>query len=341
MNELHVRLRPLNSLVVYENNARTHSNAQTAQVAASIKEFGWTNPILVGADNVIIAGHARLAAARSLRMTEIPVIVLSHLSEAQRRALVLADNQLALNAGWDEDLLRTELRSLQADDFDVDLVGFDDAELATLLANEGAFTGYADEDAVPEFSETPISVAGDLWVLGDHRVLCGDATEKTDIERLMDGGLANMVFCDPPYNVDYQGGPERYGGKRRKIANDDLGNEFADFLRKACVNMLAVTRGSVYICMSSSELHTLQKAFKDAGGHWSTFVIWAKDRFTRTARRWLHESLDVHREIAEVEALLLAGHEDLRGLCLALSDWSAALRLIERARRRNDQGDNQ
>ena len=117
-------------------------------------------------------------------------------------------------------------------------------------------------------------------MLGDHRVLCGDATQMADIERLMAGGLADMVFCDPPYNVDYQRRPERFSQRRRKIANDDLGNEFADFLRRACVNMLSVTKGSVYICMSSSELHTLQKAFKDGGGHWSTFVIWAKDRFT-------------------------------------------------------------
>jgi len=279
MNELQVRLYPIDQLIPYQKNARTHSEEQIAQIAASIQEFGWTNPILVGPDNVVIAGHARLAAAKKLRMAEVPVIVLGHLTEAQRRVLVIADNQLALGAGWDEAMLRVELRALQAEDFDLDLVGFGELELAELLAND-EYGGHTDEDAVPEINETPISLPGDLWLLGDHRVLCGDATQMDSIEKVMGGGLADMVFCDPPYNVDYQGGPERHSRKRKAIANDDLGSAFGTFLSQACTNLLAVTKGSIYICMSSSELHTLQKAFTEAGGHWSTFVIWAKNRFT-------------------------------------------------------------
>src|SRR6266852_3975691 len=162
MNELQVRLCPVDQLVPYQKNARTHSEEQIAQIAASIQEFGWTNPILVGPDNVVIAGHARLAAAKKLAMTEVPIIVLGHLTEAQRRALVIADNQLALNAGWDTDLLRVELLALQAEDFDLDLVGFGESELAELLANNDDYAGHTDEDAVPETPEIAVSVPGDL-----------------------------------------------------------------------------------------------------------------------------------------------------------------------------------
>jgi len=282
MNTLQVELRPVSALVPYEKNARTHSDEQIAQIAASIEEFGWTNPILVDADYVIIAGHARLLAAKKLCMTEVPVIVLGHLTEKQRRALVIADNQLALGAGWDEDTLRVELRALQAEDFDLDLLGFGESELAELLASDGDYTGHTDEDAVPEESEIAVSVPGDLWLLGDHRVYCGDSTQMEAIEKVMGGGLADMAFCDPPYGVAYGSSAKtRRERERRKIANDDLGDaEFDEFLRKASANILSVTKGAVYICMSSSELHTLQKAFAAAGGHWSTFVIWAKDRFT-------------------------------------------------------------
>ena len=165
-----------------------------AQVAASIVEFGWTNPILVGADGVIIAGHARLAAARKLRMAEVPVIVLDHLSETQRRALVLADNRLALSAGWDEEMLRVELESLKEDAFDLDLVGFTDEELEELLRDpEATHDGLTDEDAVPDEQERAVTVPGDVWILGEHRLLCGDATQMADIEKVLAGGLADMV----------------------------------------------------------------------------------------------------------------------------------------------------
>ena len=176
LRDLIVERWKVDRLIPYIRNARTHTEEQVAQVAASIAEFGWTNPILVGADGVIIAGHARLLAARKLRMTEVPVIVLDHLSETQRRALVLADNRLALDAGWDEEMLRVELESIRDDGFDLDLLGFTDDELEDLLQDpEEAHAGNTDDDAVPETPETAVTVPGDVWILGEHRLLCGDA----------------------------------------------------------------------------------------------------------------------------------------------------------------------
>ena len=282
MTNLQVVTWPVEKLIPYARNARTHSAEQVAQVAASIAEFGWTNPILAGADGIVIAGHARLLAARKLGMTEVPVIVLDHLTESQRRALVLADNRLALNAGWDEEMLRVEMAALDEDGFNLELVGFTDEEIEGLLRDpEEVNAGNTDDDAVPETPETAITVPGEVWILGAHRLLCGDATQMGDVEKVLAGGLADMVFCDPPYNVNYGATmKDKLRGKKRKIANDDLGQDFEQFLRDACVNILAVTKGAVYICMSSSELHTLQKAFREAGGHWSTFVIWAKNTFT-------------------------------------------------------------
>ena len=277
IRKLAVQAWPIEKLLPYGRNARTHSEEQVTQVAASIVEFGWTNPILVGADGVIIAGHARLAAARKLGIAEVPVIVLDHLTDTQRRALILADNRLALNAGWDEEMLRVELASLKESDFNLDLVGFSNEELEEYLSDPAeTTTGLTDEDAVPEEPVQPVTKLGDVWLLGDHRLLCGDATQMAAVEKVLAGGSADMVFCDPPYSVSYVGKSKR----KLTIKNDDLGAGFYDFLRDACVNMLAVTTGAIYICMSSSELHTLYQAFTDAGGHWSTFVIWAKHHFT-------------------------------------------------------------
>ena len=282
MTNLQVVTWPVEKLIPYARNARTHSDDQVAQIAASIAEFGWTNPILAGADGIVIAGHARLLAARKLRMTEVPVIVLDHLTESQRRALVLADNRLALNAGWDEEMLRVELVALEEEGFNLDVVGFTEDEIEDLLRDpEEGHAGNTDDDAVPETPETAVTVAGDVWILGDHRLLCGDATQMDSVEKVMAGGLADMVFTDPPYNVNYGATmKDKLRGKKRKIANDNLGQDFEQFLRDACGNILAVTKGAIYVCMSSSELHTLQKAFREAGGHWSTFVIWAKNTFT-------------------------------------------------------------
>jgi DNA modification methylase len=174
-------------------------------------------------------------------------------------------------------MLRVELASLQEDGFDLDIVGFTDEELEDLLRDpEETRDGVTDEDAVPDEQDTAITVPGDVWVLGDHRLLCGDATSMDAIQTVLAGGLADMVFTDPPYNVDYVGKT----AKKLTIGNDALGGKFYDFLREACTNVLAVTKGAIYICMSSSELHTLFRAFTDAGGHWSTFVIWAKHHFT-------------------------------------------------------------
>jgi DNA modification methylase len=282
MSELQVRSWPVEKLIPYARNARTHSAEQVAQVAASIAEFGWTNPILAGADGIVIAGHARLLAARKLGMTKVPVIVLDHLTESQRRALVLADNRLALNAGWDEEMLSVEMAALDEDGFNLEVVGFTDEEIEGLLRDpEEVHAGNTDDDAVPETPETAITVPGDIWLLGQHRLLCGDSIQMESVEKVLAGGLADMVFCDPPYNVNYGATmKDKLRGKKRKIANDDLGQDFEQFLRDASVNMLAVTKGAIYVCMSSSEIHTLQRVFREAGGHWSTFVVWAKNTFT-------------------------------------------------------------
>ena len=271
---------PLQCLIPYARNARTHEEDQVAQIASSIAEFGFVNPILVGSDNVIIAGHGRLMAAQQLGLNEVPVIVLAHLSEAQRRALVIADNKIAENAGWDEELLKLELADLKDIGFDLDLIGFSDTELDQLLDDvEG--TGDSDEDSVPEVEPVPVSQSGDLWLLGNHRLLCGDSTNAQDLAQLMDGGLADMVFTDPPYNVDYgNNAKDKMRGKDRRILNDNLGADFYAFLKTALSNMLTVTKGACYVAMSSSELDTLQKAFRDAGGKWSTFIVWAKNTFT-------------------------------------------------------------
>jgi DNA modification methylase len=277
LRNLQIQIWPVDRLLPYVRNARTHTDEQVAQVAASMRQFGWTNPILVGSDNIIIAGHARLAAARKLGLAEVPVIVLDHLSEADRRALVLADNKIATNAGWDDEMLRVELESLKAADYDLELVGFSREELDAILVDpEQTNAGQSEDDAAPEAQETAVTVAGDVWVMGDHRLLCGDATMLADVEKVMAGGLADMTFTDPPYGVAYEGKTAR----KLKIQNDKLGGKFYDFLRDASTNMLAVCKGAIYICMSSSELHTLYQAFADAGGHWSTFVIWAKHHFT-------------------------------------------------------------
>ena len=281
MTELKVERWPLDRLVPYARNARTHSDEQVAQIAASIADFGFNNPVLVDERGEIIAGHGRVLAARKLGLAEAPVIVLAHLSEAQRRAFRLADNRIALNAGWDEALLREELVALREADFDLDVTGFDLDEIERLLAEPDAAEADAADEAVPDVAEDAVTRPGDLWVLGPHRLLCGDATVLADVERALGGVLADMTFGDPPYNVDYgSSAKDRMRGKRRKILNDNLGEGFAGFLYDACVNILSVTKGAVYLCMSSSELHTLQTAFARAGGHWSTFVIWAKNTFT-------------------------------------------------------------
>lgn len=274
---------PIDKLIPYARNARQHSDAQIAQIAASIAEFGFTNPILAGSDGVIVAGHGRLAAARKLGLATVPVVVLEHLTPTQRRALVLADNRLAELATWDDALLRIELEALQDDGFDLDLTGFDADALAELLADEEPqIEGRTEDDAIPEMPEEPVSRPGDVWRLGPHRLVCGDATTAEAYAQLFpDGERADMVFTDPPYNVNYaNSAKDKLRGKHRPILNDALGEGFYDFLYDALALIMAHTRGAIYVAMSSSELDTLQAAFRAAGGHWSTFIIWAKNTFT-------------------------------------------------------------
>ena len=257
----HIEPRPVDQLVSYVNNARTHSKKQIRQIAASIREFGFVNPILIGPDNRIVAGHARLLAARKLGMQEVPVIILEHLTEAQCSALVLADNQLALNAGWDEELLRAELAALAKEEFALELIGFDDAELKRLLAAQEAAQGLTDPDAAPPLPAVAVSRPSDLWVLGEHRLLCGDAAKRTDVDAVLSGETAAMVFTDPP---------EGTHAETEQV-------KFAESLRQACTRLLEVCRGAIYICTPSPDLC---QAFIKAGGHQETLLIWAKHRLT-------------------------------------------------------------
>jgi DNA modification methylase len=269
-------------LIPYARNAKQHSDGQVAQIAASIREFGWGAPILIDGQNNVIAGHGRLLAARKLGMTEVPVVPMDHLTDTQRRALILADNKIGENASWEDELLGIELAELKDSGFDLGLTGFSQEEWEALIAGEEATKdGLTDEDAVPEVTENPISKTGDIWILGEHKLLCGDATKAEDYKALLGNELVDMTFTDPPYNVNYANtAKDKMRGKNRPIMNDNLGEDFGRFLLDACTNILTHTKGAVYIAMSSSELDTLQSAFRGAGGRWSTFIIWAKNTFT-------------------------------------------------------------
>lgn len=260
-----IERRSVGRLTAYARNVRTHPRSQIDQIAASIQAFGFVNPILIGPDDVIIAGHARLQAARQAGLNEVPVIMLAHLSTAQRRALVIADNQLAMNAGWDEELLRAELAALVKDDIDVELLGFDDGELARLLAaEEEPATALRDPERIPAPRQRTVTVPGDLWRLGDHRMLCADPTGTAAIQTVLGDGFADMVFTDP-------GAIESDENAKRQIPFDDL-------LQSACSQILAVCRGAIYVCISPSESHMLYRAFLDAGGHCSGFIVWWTQR---------------------------------------------------------------
>ncbi|WP_295496889.1 site-specific DNA-methyltransferase [uncultured Ralstonia sp.] len=275
-------MRPVEALIPYARNAKRHSDTQVAQIAASIREFGWGAPILVDGQNNVIAGHGRLLAARKLGMTEVPVVPMDHLTDTQRRALILADNKIGENAAWDEDLLGLELAELNAAGFNLALAGFTPEEWDALIAgDEASKEGLTDENEAPEVETEPVSRPGDLWLLGEHKLLCGDATQAEPYRTLLGEELADMVFTDPPYNVNYANtAKDKLRGTNRPILNDNLGEAFEAFLTAACQNLLEVTKGAVYIAMSSSELDTLQSAFRAAGGRWSTFIIWAKNTFT-------------------------------------------------------------
>lgn len=277
------------SLIPYARNSRTHSDEQVAQVAASIKEFGFTNPVLVDQDGMIIAGHGRTLAAQRLQMKEVPCLRLSHLSEAQKRAYVIADNKLALNAGWDDELLAVELRDLKDSDFDLSLTGFGDDELADLLA-EALEEGLTDEDSVPEAPETPVTVPGDIWVLGKHRLMCGDATSIENLEKLCEGQLVDMWLTDPPYNVAYEGKTK----DALTIKNDEMGNDdFRQFLRDSYTAADAVMKpGAVfYIWHADSEGYNFRGAAFDIEWTIRQCLIWKKQTMVmgRQDYHWQHE----------------------------------------------------
>jgi DNA modification methylase len=274
----HIELWLIDRLIPFARNPRTHSDAQVAQIAASIAEFGFNNPILVDTKAGILAGHGRLLAARKLGLKEVPVIILDHLSDAQKRAYIIADNQLALTGGWNEELLRVELAALQEEGFNTDLIGFDDEELARLLAAQDAADGLTDEDAVPELPETPVSTTADVWILGNHKLLVNDATDQEAVARLMTTEAADLIFTDLPYNVDYEG----YTKDRLKIKGDRMSApDFKQFLEAAFRSCrLAVKPGaSLYVCHSSSWQREFQNALESAGFEVRCQIIWAKNTF--------------------------------------------------------------
>ena len=281
MTPMQIEYRPVASLIPHARNAKQHSDAQVAQIAASIREFGWGAPVIVDGKNNIVAGHGRVLAARKLGMTDVPVVPMAHLTDIQRRALILADNKIGENASWENELLGLELAELQAAGFDLELTGFSEDEWNDLIDGDGSKDGLTDDDAVPEVTKDAVTKLGDVWLLGEHKVICGDATKAEDYKALLGDELADMTVTDPPYNVNYANtAKDKMRGTHRPIMNDNMGADFSAFLLLACQNILAVTKGAVYIAMSSSELDTLQAAFRAAGGKWSTFVIWAKNTFT-------------------------------------------------------------
>jgi DNA modification methylase len=257
------------ALIPYAKNSRTHDDAQVAQIAASIKEFGWTNPILIDGDKGIIAGHGRLMAARKLKMDKVPVIELSGMTDAQKKAYVIADNRLALNAGWDNAMLTIELKDLEDEGFDLSLTGFDDAELDALLNPIEETEGLTDEDAVPDVPEEPKTKLGDIYILGNHRLMCGDSTSIDAVDDLMQADKADMVFTDPPYGVDYKG-----------ISNDSR-DGLEDLLRGAFANYFGHSKsGAAIYCFHSDRCaDVFHKVFREFF-HFSSMVIWAKNSLT-------------------------------------------------------------
>jgi len=256
-------------LIPYARNTRTHTDQQVNQIVASIKEFGFTNPVLIDEENMIIAGHGRVMAANKLKLKKIPTVSLTHLTEAQKRAYTIADNRLALNAGWDEDMLRIELQDLDSLDFDIGLLGFDEMEIDSLLS--GLNDGLTDEDAVPDLPEEPTAKLGDLWLLGEHRLLCGDSTSIDAVDKLMDGNKADMVFTDPPYGVSFNG----RSGKFDVIKNDNLrDSEFVDFIDGFLSTLEVVNSNTYYICCNWAFYGVLQLKLKP-----KACIVWAKNVF--------------------------------------------------------------
>lgn len=274
------------SLIPYARNARTHSDMQVAQIAASIKEFGFLNPIVIAEDNTILCGHGRLMAAQKLGLKKVPCVKESHLTETQRRAFIIADNKLSLNAGWDNELLSVELTELQGADFDLDLLGFDEKELSQLF-DEGNEIQEDEFDVETELTKPTFSKLGDIWSLGRHRLVCGDSTKEETYKSLMGKKKANLVMTDPPYNVDYQ-------GSAGKIKNDNMeSDKFYQFLFDAFVNMeqAMASDASIYVFHADTEGLNFRKAFTDAGFYLSGCCIWKKPSLVlgRSPYQWQHE----------------------------------------------------
>jgi len=266
MADLKIEYLLATDLVPYENNSRTHSQQQVDQIKRSMTEFGFTNPILIDEHNGIIAGHGRLQAAQELNIKLVPTILLKGLTKAQRKAYVIADNQLALNAGWDLDALTEELLTLKDVDYDLSLLGFDDNFLGNVLSE--VVEGQTDEDAVPEVPEVPVTVEGDVWILGKHRLMCGDSTSIDAVEKLMDGQKADMVFTDPPYNIDYQG----VSDKRDKIKNDKMSDaDFLDFLTQSIMSC-----ETMYVCCSWQYAHLFKQAMENMARKPKAMIVWNK-----------------------------------------------------------------
>lgn len=261
---------PVDSLIPYARNSRTHSDDQVSKIAASIKEFGFLNPVIVDGESGIVAGHGRVMAAKKLGMDEVPVIEADHLTEAQRRAYVIADNRLALDAGWDDEMLRVEFAELEGLGFDLELTGFTMDEIKA-LEPEQLTEGLTDEDAVPEVPEQPVTVLGDVWVLGRHRLMCGDSTSIDAVERLMAGQKADMVFTDPPYNVAFNG----RSGKHDVIKNDNLPEaEFDRFIDEVCNTIRTIDPAAYYVWCNWEFYGALQGRLP-----YKACIVWAKNVF--------------------------------------------------------------
>ena len=270
---IQIKEKLVSELIPYVKNSRTHSDEQIAQIAASIKEFGWTNPILVDGDNGIIAGHGRLMAARKLGHKEVPTIELKDLTETQKKAYIIADNRLALNAGWDNEMLTIELNDLLADGFALDILGFDPKEIAALLEPE-VLEGLTDEDAVPDVPEEPKTRLGDIYQLGNHRLMCGDSTSIDAVDELMDGQKADMVFTDPPYGVDYDGG-HATDKRRTKLENDDKTLMYAGALPIAY--MASKDGAALYLWFADRFAKDVLIALDECNFQVRTWIIWNKN----------------------------------------------------------------
>lgn len=284
-----MKLVPIEKLIPYINNARTHNAEQVNKLRSSLREFGFINPVIIDGEYNIIAGHGRVMAAKEEKIAEVPCVLVDHLTPAQKKAYIIADNRMAQDAGWDEELLRIEIEALQAEAFDIGLTGFEDQEIADLFASDDD-TGAEDDDF--DLSEALEKAAfvqrGDVWQVGRHRLMCGDATSEEDVATLMDGKKANLVVTDPPYNVAFE------SSDGLSIKNDKMdGNKFYEFLLAAFKNMAAHLEkgGSAYVFHADTEGLNFRKAFVDAGFHLSGCCIWVKNSLVlgRSDYQWQHE----------------------------------------------------